>query len=262
MTLKNKYYAVANGRKTGIFLNWNECHDAITGYKNASYKKFDNKEEAEKFVISFVDSDDKNIDFIPDYYVYTDGSCSNNGCENPSAGIGIFFEMNDPRNVSEKLEGKQTNNSAELNAIIRLYSIIENDIINGKKITIVSDSKYALNCVSSYGKKCHDKNWVDDIPNKELVKTLYELYKNKSNVRFMHTKAHTNTSDIHSIGNSNADKLASSANKLENDTSLTLPESERKKSISIEDNITSIKEDIKDLKNTLKEFIESLRRDN
>ena len=52
MVLKNKFYAVANGRAIGIFLNWDDCHNSVTGYKNASYKKFDNKEEAENFVIS------------------------------------------------------------------------------------------------------------------------------------------------------------------------------------------------------------------
>jgi len=79
----------------------------------------------------------------------------------------------------QKNKGKQTNNIAELTAIIEVYSIIENDIIHGKKIEIVSDSEYALRCVSSYGEKCHKKYWNVDIPNKELVKTAYELYKGK-----------------------------------------------------------------------------------
>lgn len=57
---------------------------------------------------------------------------------------------------------------------------------------------------------CKNK-WVEDIPNKELVKTAYELYKDKSNINFIHIKAHTNNLDIHSIGNDNADKLATIA---------------------------------------------------
>jgi viroplasmin and RNaseH domain-containing protein len=44
------YYAVANGRTIGIFLNWNDCNHSVKGYKNASYKKFDTKEEAEMFI--------------------------------------------------------------------------------------------------------------------------------------------------------------------------------------------------------------------
>lgn len=98
----------------------------------------------------------KDTIFNPDYYVYTDGACSNNGKDNASAGIGIFFGINDKRNLSKKIDGKQTNNTAELSAIIEAYYIIENDIMNGKKIAIVSDSEYALRCVS-YGEKCEKK---------------------------------------------------------------------------------------------------------
>jgi len=156
-------------------------------------------------------SEGKEEAFIPDYYVYTDGSCSNNGQENAVAGIGIFFGINDIRNISQKFEGKQTNNTAELNALIQTYAIIENDIINGKKVAIVSDSTYAIKCVSTYGEKCERKNWNVVIPNKELVKKGYELYKNKSNIHFIYVKAHTNKTDVHSVGNDNADRLAKNA---------------------------------------------------
>lgn len=233
------YYAVSNGRNIGIFLNWNDCNNSVKGYKNALYKKFDTKEEADNFIqeneknINDTNSNEtkKNItsffgmvvskqkddvvDFNPDYYVYTDGACSNNGKDNALSGIGIFFGINDNRNTSKKIEGKQTNNTAELSAIIETYYIIENDIINGKKIAIVSDSEYAIKCVSSYGEKCCKKGWIVDIPNKELVKTAYEMYKDKLNVRFIHIKAHTNNTDIHSFGNDNADKLANIAIDLD-----------------------------------------------
>jgi len=210
------YYAVANGRNIGIFLNWNDCNNSVKGYKNALYKKFDTKDEANNFIKeNEINAKQKTDEFNPDYYVYTDGSCCNNGRVNASAGIGVFFGINDERNVSKKIEGKQTNNAAELSAIIETYYIIENDILNGKKIVIVSDSEYSIKCVSSYGEKCWKKRWNVDIPNKELVKTAYEMYKDKLNVKFMHIKAHTNNTDIHSFGNDNADKLANIAIGLE-----------------------------------------------
>ena len=136
---------------------------------------------------------------------------SNNGKYNAIAGIGIFFGINDHRNISKKIEGKQTNNAAELTAIIETYTIIEKDVVNGKKIAIVSDSEYAIKCVSSYGEKCDKKGWNVDIPNKELVQRAYELYNNNQNIQFIHIRAHTNNTDIHSIGNDNADKLANIA---------------------------------------------------
>ncbi len=203
------FYAVANGKNIGTFLNWNDCNNSVKGCKNALYKKFDTKEEADNFIK--INNKNSHDEFIPDYYVYTDGSCSNNGKDNALAGIGIFFGLDDIRNVSKKIEGRQTNNIAELSAIIETYSIIENDVVNGKKIVIVSDSEYAIKCVSSYGEKCCKKNWNVDIPNKELVKVAYQLYKDKQNIQFIHIKAHTKNTDIHSVGNHHADKLANIA---------------------------------------------------
>lgn len=37
---KLKYYAVANGRNTGIFNNWEDCNDSIKGFSGAMYKSF------------------------------------------------------------------------------------------------------------------------------------------------------------------------------------------------------------------------------
>jgi ribonuclease HI len=229
---KMPFYAVANGKDIGVFSNWNDCNNSVKGYKNALYKKFEKKEDADEFVCMHhnpivTDNDTDNdinnentniqpsIEFIPDYYVYTDGSCSNNGKDSALAGIGIFFAIDDPRNVSKRIEGKQTNNAAELSAVIETFGIIESDVLNGIKIGIVSDSEYVIKCVSSYGEKCCKKDWNVDIPNKELVKTAYELYRDKPNVQFIHIKAHTNNNDVHSFGNENADKLANMAIGLE-----------------------------------------------
>jgi len=144
-----------------------------------------------------------------DYYVYTDGACSNNGKKNAIAGIGIYFGEGDPRNVSQRIEGKQSNNTAELGAILHIYTILEEDIRSGKNICIVTDSIYAIRCATTYGKKCADAKWKD-IPNKEMVQKAYELY-NGSNVYFMHVMAHTGNTDVHSLGNKEADRLATNA---------------------------------------------------
>ena len=223
------FYAVAKGKHTGIFNTWAECKINTDGYKGAVFKKFNIKEDAEKFIVDNTKSEmsnNKTIEgnnikekiieiedslFEPDYYVYTDGSCSNNGKENALAGIGIYFGENDIRNVSQKVIGKQSNNTAELGAILHLYDIIENDILSGKKIGIISDSEYAIRCATTYGKKCNEEGWKKDIPNKDIVKKIFELYNNKPNIKFLHIMAHTENMDIHSIGNDGADKLANKA---------------------------------------------------
>ena len=244
------YYGVRAGRDVGIFTTWKECNASVKGYPNAKYKKFATRNEAEEFVTgksqneilisskvtattdhistnnssnnstnntnrgvnNSTNNSTKDNDFNYDYCVYTDGACSNNGKLYAKAGIGIFFGHNDKRNVSERVDGKQTNNTAELTAIIKTYPIIENDIImNNKKIVIFTDSIYAIRCATTYGEKCKKQNWEVKIPNQELVKIIYELYNNKPNVELRYIKAHTNKDDIHSLGNDMADKLANVA---------------------------------------------------
>jgi ribonuclease HI len=211
------FYAVAKGRQIGIFTSWSDCNESVKSYPYAKYKKFDTKEEAERFVedYSYIKKEnekEKEKELMePEYYVYTDGACSNNGKKNACAGIGIYFGKNDTRNVSERIEGKQTNNKAELTAIIKVYHIIETDLLENKIVTIVSDSEYAIRCATTYGEKCDQSGWKKEIPNKELVKQAYELYKDCKCVQFKHIMAHTQKTDIHSLGNEQADKLANRA---------------------------------------------------
>ena len=181
------FYAVKNGRTPGIFTSWNECKDSIHGYKGALYKKFITREEAEKFI----HESENNNEFKIDYYVYTDGSSSKRG-----VGIGVFFGIDDPRNISEMLSPNNTNQTAELIAILRVLQmrLTEN-------IMIVSDSEYAIRCISGYYKTSHT----------DIVNEAKQLFTPNTNIQFMHVKAHTGKSDLHSIGNFHADRLATSA---------------------------------------------------
>ena len=90
--------------------------------------------------------------------VYTDGACIDNGKPYARAGYGIWFGENDSRNVSESYNGKQTNNIAELLAIIKALTILNNDINNGKNVIVYSDSRYAIGCCEEYGEKCFKNN--------------------------------------------------------------------------------------------------------
>lgn len=208
------FYAVHKGHSTGVFSQWNDCKNSIDGYKNAVFKKFMTKEEADEFVKNgYCDTflSKTSEDFIPDITVFTDGACSNNGKPNAKAGVGVFFSDGDSRNYYAKIEGKQSNNCAEIKAILEAYRILKEDIKKGKKVLICSDSEYALKCCTSYGKKCEEKEWDEEIPNIELIKIAYPLFKNKKNIQFKFVKAHTNKNDTFSIGNDGADKLANIA---------------------------------------------------
>ena len=148
-----------------------------------------------------------------DVNVYTDGACSNNGNKGAKAGLGVYFGENDPRNCSEAIQGKQTNNTAELSAIIKAADILKREILAGYPVNIYSDSSYAILCCSTYGEKLDKKNWKKKkpIPNVEMVKEAYYLFKDVQNVHFHHIAAHTGKTDEHSLGNEGADKMANIA---------------------------------------------------
>lgn len=173
--------------------------------------------------------------FKPDTIVYTDGSCINNGYPNAEAGIGVYFGVNDSRNVSKKIDSnKKSNNIAEITAIITAYRILEEEIKENKKIVIFSDSMYAIRCITIYGEKNEKIKWNKIIPNIELVKEAYELFKNKSNIKIIHIKAHTDLTDIHSLGNQEADRLANLAINSESKESKTIIFKESKETTSKE----------------------------
>ena len=248
------FYAVAIGKKPGIYDNWGQCAQQVLNYRGAMFKKFRTKSDAEKFIqnnnenikieyyltgqprareeppisknLAYVEADEssssddeisKIIDkiyrpsFKTSYFVYTDGACPNNGYEGAEAGVGIYFSQDDTRNRAIKLDGKKTNNVAELSAIILLYDIIRTDLVNELNVVVVTDSEYAIKCVTTYGCKLWQERWKRNIPNKKLVKKAFNLYREHDNVRFMHVAAHTKNTDIHSIGNREADRLANLA---------------------------------------------------
>ena len=45
-------YAVARGRKTGVFHTWPECQAQVKGYKNPVFKGFMTEEEAMEWLLS------------------------------------------------------------------------------------------------------------------------------------------------------------------------------------------------------------------
>lgn len=146
-------------------------------------------------------------------YIYTDGACIHNGKKYAKAGIGIFFGLDDKRNISERIIGKQTNNAAELEAILRVFKILDKEIKKTEEYVIMTDSEYAIKCMGSYGYKLALKHWKTDkpIPNFEKVKEGFTLFQTYPNVTLDHVRAHTGKKDVHSLGNEWADKLATAS---------------------------------------------------
>ena len=143
--------------------------------------EFNTKEEAEYYIkYGKIMNKDNEIT------VFTDGACSNNGKPNAKAGIGVYFRENDERNVSKRVKGKQSNNTAELSAVIEVFSVLKKEINEKRNVIIYSDSEYVIKCCTSYGEKCEKNNWKKkngEIPNVELVRKVYSLYNQYDNVK-------------------------------------------------------------------------------
>ncbi len=143
-------------------------------------------------------------------YVYTDGSCTRNGHPESKAGIGIYFGEGDARNTSRGIGRGLTNNIAEATAIVVAIGLIKEDASyqDGAHWVIVTDSQYALGYATDIGKRHAEQNWSSCIPNKPLVRELYTLVSGEPRISLQKVAAHTNAQDVHSVGNANADALA------------------------------------------------------
>lgn len=127
--------------------------------------------------------------------IYTDGGCSNNGRSGASAGIGVYFEGLAYEGLSERLYGKQTNNRAELTAIIRALEVVNGD----DNILIHTDSEYSIKGISGVNKIKKNGDLFNELS--RLIK------KRKGETKFKKVRGHTGIVD----GNFHADKLASDA---------------------------------------------------
>ena len=73
---KKKFYAVRQGRKTGMFLTWDECKKQVMGYPGAIYKSFGTEAEAKEYLGIAVAADDMQEDgpSAGAVEIYVDGS--------------------------------------------------------------------------------------------------------------------------------------------------------------------------------------------
>ncbi|PFH49677.1 hypothetical protein AMATHDRAFT_62646 [Amanita thiersii Skay4041] len=240
MPTKPGFYAVRKGHRTGVFLTWSECEAQIKNFPGAQFKKFANAADAEAFAMgnagtpgasisstivvpslpppanavgnipnarkrpSSVELDESGYDVV-----YCDGACRRNGRNGSFAGIGVWWGPDDPRNISERCPGEQTNNRAELIAIARVLEVAPK---TKTPLLIKTDSQYSINCFKVWLHKWKSNNFktAHGYPVKNLKVILYisamldarALYGQK--LRLEYVKGHSGNE-----GNEGADALAS-----------------------------------------------------
>ncbi|XP_026197992.1 ribonuclease H1 isoform X2 [Anabas testudineus] len=136
--------------------------------------------------------------------VYTDGCCSGNGKSSARAGIGVYWGHNHPLNVAERLQGRQTNQRAEIQAACRALEQAKEK--NIKKLVLYTDSKFTINGVTSWVKNWKLNGWRlksgGQITNKDDFMKLDRLNSGLE-VVWMHIPGHAGYK-----GNEEADRLS------------------------------------------------------
>ncbi|KAN0100219.1 Ribonuclease H-like domain containing protein [Tylopilus felleus] len=150
-----------------------------------------------------IPEDEKDCDIV-----YCDGACRGNGQLVSIAGIGVWWGHGDPRNISERCPGNQTNNRAELIAIVR---ILETTPHLKRRLLIKTDSNYSIQCVTSWIFKWMRNGFLaadgKPVKNRFLIQYLAALLhvrrKTSQTVEFKHVRGHVGIE-----GNEAADQLA------------------------------------------------------
>lgn len=137
--------------------------------------------------------------------IYCDGACSGNP-GNAGSGLAIYSNKRNPVLLYGAYEEEGTNNIAELNALHQAL-VIARQTSSENIISIFSDSKYAIDCITTWAYSWKKNGWSKkggEIKNLELIieaHTLYEKLKDK--IEINHVKGHAGVE-----GNELADRMA------------------------------------------------------
>ncbi|WP_035237594.1 ribonuclease HI [Desulfobacter vibrioformis] len=202
-----KFYAVARGRKTGIFTSWPEAERQVKGFAGARFKSFKTEQDALAFLADPCDttyrSSTKDIDCTPkkkksgghqpanyEYpenavMVYTDGGAIGNP---GPGGYGVVFETGETFSGGFNLT---TNNRMELLAVIVALEALEGET---RPICLHSDSRYVVNGITkNWAKAWKSRGWKksDGKPamNPDLWQRLLDLLPGLD-IRFIWVKGH------------------------------------------------------------------------
>ncbi len=168
MAVKKKFYAIAVGRKPGIYTKWPDAQAQVMGFAGAKYKGFATRAEAEKWlknpVYAASAAKNKNGNKKPsstkrgkegEIVIYTDGGAR----FNPGpGGYGVVMMTNGKRKEFSGGYRLTTNNRMELMACIVALRKLPT---KKKSITLYSDSQYVVNGITKgWAQGWRKRGWV------------------------------------------------------------------------------------------------------
>ncbi len=214
--MKKKFYAVAVGRRSGIFTDWSAAEAQVKGFAGAKYQSFPSRKEALAWLLNPVykkkEHGSKNgtplsvrMEQRPGaIIVFTDGGCINNP---GPGGYGIVIEQGlEWREISGGYR-LTTNNRMEMTAAIVALETLRQC---GAPIDLYSDSSYLVNGITKgWARKWRTNGWRKadggEVMNVDLWQRLL-LVVDALDVRMHWVRGHAGNA-----GNERCDQLAVAA---------------------------------------------------
>jgi len=234
--MSKKYYVVWKGVTPGIYDSWTAAKSETDGRADAQFMGFPSKTEAEaayqstytkalmrrsmskspisssSHTMANVNNANLNINnSTADIKIYCDGACSPNPGKS-GTGIAIYESVNENIQLTSLWYGlyqaNGTNNTAELNGLLKSFEIAQKYIAQNKKVQVLSDSRYSIDCITKWAKGWQAKGWTrgkgEEIKNLDLIKQCFSLYQPlKNQLTITHVKGHANIE-----GNELSDRMA------------------------------------------------------
>lgn len=194
--MAKKFYAVKNGRETGIFKTWAECQKQIIGFKGAAFKGFETLSEAEAFLVG--DENNKQEPRDGAAVAYVDGSY-NIETKQFSYGMVMFFN-------GKEITKNEAFNDAELASMRNVAGEIMGSMAAMRYCVEHGIEKLDIYYDYAGIEKWCTGEWKTNKKGTTEYKQYYDSVKTIVDVRFIKVKGHSGDKY-----NDMADQLAKSA---------------------------------------------------
>lgn len=180
--LSEKFYAVRKGRKTGIFLTWQECKNQVNKFPSAEYKSFKTKDLALNYLNNQIEKTDySNTNAL---IAYVDGSYEDSI---KTYGAGVVLILKNKEEIKLSIVGKDDSLASMRNVageILGAQVAMKYAIENGFNHLILHYDYEGISkwCLGDW--KTNKKGTID-------YKNYYLSIKDKLFVEFIKVKAHS-----------------------------------------------------------------------